>query len=177
VWTFGADIPTHRYDFGVAVVNDMLYAIGGYTSYYPDLLYSVPYGPSNTPHATNEQYTPFGYGTVPPLVQVVSPENITYAADNVSLAFTVNKPTQWVGYSLDGQETVAVTGNTTLTGLQNGLHNITVYAKDTFENMGTSETVYFSVEVPFPTTLVIVSVASVAVIGAVLAIYLKKRKH
>jgi hypothetical protein len=111
------------------------------------------------------------------VVQVVSPENMTYASSNVSLAFTVNKQVSWMGYSLDGQETVTVTGNTTLTGLQNGLHNITVYAKDTFENTGASETVYFSVEVPFPTTLVIAPIASVAVIGAVLAIYFKKRKH
>jgi parallel beta-helix repeat protein len=112
-----------------------------------------------------------------PAVFVVHPENKTYASSSVSLAFTVNKPTQWVGYTLDGQETITVTGNTTIAGLSNGLHNITVYAKDTFENAGASETVYFSVDVPFPTTLVVAPVAGVAVIGAVLAIYLKKRKH
>jgi hypothetical protein len=172
-WTFGAAVPTSRLDFNVAVVDDSLYAIGGFTLTYS----SIVSGPSTTFYATNEQYTPFGYGTVPPVVQVVSPENMTYAADNVSLAFTVNKPAVWMGYSLDGQETVTVTGNTTVAGLSNGLHNVTVYAKDTFENMGTSETIYFSVEVPFPTTLVIAPVAGVVVIGAVLAIYFKKRKH
>jgi hypothetical protein len=125
----------------------------------------------------NERYTPFGYGTVPPQISVISPENKIYSTSNVSLAFTVNKPAVWLGYSLDGQETVTVTGSTTIAGLTNGLHNITVYAKDTFENTGVSETVYFSVEVPFPTTLVIAPIASVAVIGAVLAIYFKKRKH
>jgi hypothetical protein len=176
VWTFGADIPTHRYDFGVAVVNDMLYAIGGYTSYYPDSLYSLPYGPSNTPHATNEQYTPIGYGTVPPVVQVVSPASQTYNGSSVSLVFTVNKPVNWTGYSLDGQDNVTITGNTTISGLTNGLHNITVYAKDTFENMGASETVYFSVEVPFPTTLVIASIVSVAVVGVGLLVYFKKKR-
>jgi hypothetical protein len=95
----------------------------------------------------NEQYTPFGYGTLPPQISVISPENKTHSTSNVTLAFTVNRPVSWVGCSLDGQETVTVTGNTTVAGLSNGLHNITVYAKDTFENTGASEKVYFSVEV------------------------------
>jgi hypothetical protein len=56
-----------------------------------------------------------------------------------------------MGYSLDGQETITITGNTTIAGLTNGLHNVTVYAKDTFENMGASETIYFSVAQPEPT--------------------------
>jgi hypothetical protein len=57
------------------------------------------------------------------------------------------------------------------------VHSVTVYAKDAFGNVGASETVSFSVEVPFPATLVVAPVASVVVIGAVLAIYFKKRKH
>jgi hypothetical protein len=130
-----------------------------------------------TKYATNEQYTPFGYGTAPPIVDVVSPENQTYNADSVSLVFTLNKPAVWLGYSLDGQETVTINGNTTIAGLTNGLHNLTVYANDTLGNMGNSETIFFSVEVPFPTTLVIAPVAGVVVIGAVLAIYFKKRKR
>jgi hypothetical protein len=130
----------------------------------------------------NQQYTPFGYGTVPPAIAVVSPENKTYVASNVSLAFTLNKPAVWMGYSLDGQETVTVTENTTLNALSNGLHNITVYAKDEFENTGASETISFSVDVPepsepFPTTLVIAPIASVAVVGVGLLVYFKKCKH
>lgn len=123
-------------------------------------------------------------GTVPPAVAVVSPENTTYATDNVSLAFTVNKQASWLGYSLDGQEIVTVTGNTTLTGLTNGLHNVTVYAKDAFGKTGASKTVYFSIAElkpepeSFPTALVAAtSGASVAVIGAVLAVYFKRRKR
>jgi hypothetical protein len=178
-WTFGADIPTHRYLFGVAVVNDMLYAIGGFTSSWSDdALLNLMYGPGTTPHATNEQYTPFGYGTVPPAVAVVSPENETYASGNVSLAFTVNKPAVWLGYSLDGQDNVTVTGNATLTGLTSGLHNVTVYAKDEFGNVGASATVTFNVQEPFPIAPVAVaSGASIAVIGVGLLVYLKKRKH
>jgi N-acetylneuraminic acid mutarotase len=168
-WTVGADVPTNRLNFGVAVVNDTLYAIGGHT--YADWGFI-------SPSEANEQYVPIGYGTVPPAVAVVSPENITYAADNVSLVFTVNKPVVWMGYSLDGQETVTVTGNTTIAGLTNGLHNVTVYAKDPFKNTGTSETISFSVEVPFPTTLVVTaSGVAVVIVGAGLLVYFKKRKH
>jgi hypothetical protein len=94
------------------------------------------------------------------------------------LVFTVNKPVNWTSYSLDGQDNVTITGNTTLSGLSNGLHNITVYAKDEFENMGASETVSFSVEAPFPIMPVAAaSVASIAVVSVALLIYFKKRKR
>jgi len=52
-WTFGADAPTRRHNFGVAVINDTLYTIGGHTySYIPG---------NYEPLAVNEQYTPIGY--------------------------------------------------------------------------------------------------------------------
>jgi hypothetical protein len=140
-WAVGADIPTNRFNFGVAVVKDMLYAIGGHTSGDP---WIGDFAAVNV----NEQYTPFGYGTVPhvpPAVHVVSPENKTYASSSISLVFTVNKPASWLGYRLDGQEPVTVTGNTTITGLSAGLHNLTVYAKDEFENIGVSETIKFTI--------------------------------
>jgi hypothetical protein len=177
-WTFGTDIPTRRLDFGVAVVNDVLYVVGGNTLVYPDE-YEAPYVPTLVRYATNEQYTPFGYGTVPPVVQVVSPENKTYAAGNVSLAFAVNKPASWVGYSLDGQDNVTITGNVTLSGLTGGLHNVTVYAKDEFGNTGASEVISFSVaEASFPAVPVAAaSAATVAVVGVGLLVYFKKRKH
>jgi hypothetical protein len=113
-----------------------------------------------------------------PAVSVVSPENKTYASSNVSLAFGIDEPIVWAGYSLDGGENVTVTGNTTLTELPNGLHSVVVYANDTFGNMGRSEAVTFTVDAsePFPTTLVIASVGSVAIVGLGLLVYFKKRK-
>jgi hypothetical protein len=71
-------------------------------------------------------------------------------------------------------------GSTTLTGLSSGLHNVTVYAEDTFGNEGASETITFTVEVPepFPTTLVVAtSIATVAMVSVGLLAYFKKRKH
>jgi len=85
-----------------------------------------------------------------------------------------------MGYSLDGQETITVTGNTTLTSLSNGLHHIAVYAKDTLGNEGASETISFTVEVPelFPTTLVATaSATSLGIVGLGLLVYFKKRKR
>jgi hypothetical protein len=170
-WETATAMPKLRMDFGVAVVDDVLYAIGGYsfTSLKKDAV---------TPVAVNEQYTPIGYG-VPPEIKVVSPASQTYNGSSVSLVFTVNKPVNWMGYSLDGQDNVTVSGNATIAGLSNGLHNVTVYARDELENTGASETVSFTVAKPepFPATLVVAPVASVVVVGAVLAIYFKKRKR
>ena len=45
-WVLGADMPTERFGFSVAVVNDVFYAIGGYTTSYPEPYFSFPYGPS-----------------------------------------------------------------------------------------------------------------------------------
>jgi N-acetylneuraminic acid mutarotase len=177
-WTVCASIPTGRFDASVTVVDDLLYVIGGFTIEFPTDKFTP--NPIYTFSAVNQQYTPFGYGTAPPAVAVVSPENKTYAANNVSLAFTVSKPALWMGFSLDGKETVAVTGNTTIAELTSGLHNVTVYARDTFENTVASETVTFTIAKPepFPTTLVATaSGASVAIISVCLLVYFKKRNH
>jgi N-acetylneuraminic acid mutarotase len=177
-WTVCASMSTGRFSASVAVVNDKLYVIGGFTLEFPTDRFTL--NPSYIFSAVNEQYTPFGYGTVPPAVSVVSPENKTYTSSNVSLAFTVNKPAVWMGYSLDGQENVIITGTTSIAGLTSGLHNISVYAKDSFENTGTSETTTFTIAKepePFPTTIVIAPIVSVAVVGVGLLVYFKKRKR
>jgi hypothetical protein len=116
---------------------------------------------------------------VSPNVSVLSLENITYNVSDVPLEFTVNEPYSRVSYSLDGQNNVTIIGNTTLTGLPNGGHNVIVYGTDEAGNVGVSQTVYFEVDVPepFPTTMVIASVITVAVVGVGLLVYFKKRKR
>jgi hypothetical protein len=57
------------------------------------------------------------------------------------------------------------------------LHNVTVYAKDLLENTGNSDTIWFRIAEPFPTTLVVASVIIVAVVSAGLLFYFKKRKR
>jgi hypothetical protein len=119
----------------------------------------------------------FTIDTVAPNVTVLSSESNVHKTFSVPLNFTVNEPYSKVTYCLDGEDNVTISGNTTLTGLANGDHNVTVYATDEFGNMGASEITYFTVEVPFPTEIVIASVVSVAIVGAGLLVYFKKRKH
>jgi len=174
VWTTGDPIPTRRREFGVAVVNDVLYAIGGSTG---------GKGPSTS---KNEQYTPFGFGTVPPpdtttpTIFIVSPENKTYTVTDVPLTFTVSEPTSWIGYSLDEQANVTIAENTTLTGLLDGFHSLIVYATDTAGNTGTSEKIYFTIKTqqsqPFPSTWIVAAIVAIAAVGAVLRVYLAKIK-
>jgi N-acetylneuraminic acid mutarotase len=175
-WKNGASMPTARGWLTVAVLDDTLYAIGG----APGLM--LPFLTSN------EQYLPVGYGTpdasyllnfTPPKVSLLSPLNQTYNESGVPLIFTLDKQTNWTGYSLDGEKNVTISGNCTITDLTNGLHSITVYANDTFGNTGVSETVYFSVKVEksFPSLPFAASVASVTLLGAGVLIYLRKRKR
>jgi hypothetical protein len=125
------------------------------------------------------------YSPPPPKISILSPENTTYTIGNVSLTFTIDKPTTWIGYSLDGQEQVPLNQNTTLYNLADGPHNITIYAKDEFESTGNSETIHFTIDPPdppepFPTTAVIIiatSAVSAAVVTVGLAFYFKKRNH
>jgi len=116
----------------------------------------------------------------PPSVSIASPENKTYNTSEVPLNFTVNESGSQITYSLDGQDNVTAAENITLTGLSYGEHNITVYATDIAGNIGASETITFTVAKepePFPTAIVAVIVASVAVVGAGLLVYFKKRRR
>ncbi len=87
---------------------------------------------------------------IPPKIEILSPKEIIYATDSVPLTFTVDKVTSWIGYTLDEQTNVTTSGNTTLTSLEDGAHYVVVYANDTYGRMGTSKTVYFSVDTTPP---------------------------
>jgi len=125
----------------------------------------------------------------PPYVCVNSPQNVTYTTGNVSLNFTVNEETTWMGYSLDGQDNVTITKNTlTLTELADGSYNITVYATDTDGNTAASKTVSFTIAKenetePPPTTswtttaIATAAVATAAIGATLLIIYAKTKKQ
>jgi hypothetical protein len=131
-WTTGTSLSSPRADLALAVVNDVLYAIGGFDG-------------QNWLNI-NEQYKPADYGTVPPKLQITSPENITYS--KVNLTFSINRGASWIGYSLDNQGNITVKEgtNTSLLGLSQGSHSIILYANDSQGNMGYSNIVYFSVD-------------------------------
>ena len=121
--------------------------------------------------------------TVSPEVSVLKLDNETFVELEVPLNFTVNELVSKVSYVLDGQENVSVAGNTTLTSLTFGAHNVTVYAWDAAGNVGSSETAYFTItepeQEPFPTTLVATASAgaSATIIGIAFIVYFKKRRH
>jgi len=98
----------------------------------------------------NRDRYPLMSDLVPPTISIISPENKTYAVTTVTLTFTVSETTSWMGYSLDGQANATVSGNTTLDGLSEGIHTITVYAADTAGNTGHSDTVYFTIDTVGP---------------------------
>jgi parallel beta-helix repeat protein len=160
-----------------------------YNAKYPNAIQISDSGVNNHPYVIDEQNTDKHPLTQPfnsefyapkilPKVSVLSPENQQFNESSIPLAFTVDKQVSWLGYSLDGQETVTVTGNTTISELTNGLHNVTVYVEDTFGNEAASETITFTVEVEsFPTALVVIaSVATIAIVGIALIVYFKKRR-
>jgi N-acetylneuraminic acid mutarotase len=141
-WTTGTSLSSPRADLALAVVNDVLYAIGGFDG-------------QNWLNI-NEQYKPADYGTVPPKLQITSPENKTYS--KVNLAFTINRGAAWIGYSLDNQANVTVKEgtNSTLPDLSQGSHSIILYANDSQGNMGCSNIVYFSVDTIPPVIKILV---------------------
>lgn len=174
-WTTAAPMPTAVADQSVVVLDDKLYATGG-----SDFMGSY--------FLTIEQYTPANYGKIPVSVIVISPQEGTYNENSVLLSFTLDEPVSSLVYSLDKQANITVAGNTTLTDLPNGIHNVTVYANDTFGNVGVSQTVNFTISTPatptmptaetFPiaTVAVISGTSAVIVLGAGLSVYFKKRK-
>jgi N-acetylneuraminic acid mutarotase len=123
-WSTVAAMPTSRVYLALAVVDDILYAIGGLDG--------------ETWLDVTEQYIPVGYGTVPPVLNVLSPENTTYTSNDIPLVLSVNRPATWMGYSLDGLANVTVTGDTELSDMSEGEHRLTVYVNDTFGNMVSS---------------------------------------
>ena len=125
---------------------------------------------------TGSSFVRFSVDTTTPKVSVLSPENLTYYSTKVPLNLTVSEKSSLMFYSLDGQENVSMAGNATLKNLSFGEHNVTVYATDMAGHTGAFETIYFKIEMPFPTTMVIAPIASVAFVGAGLLVYFKKRK-
>lgn len=110
----------------------------------------------------------------PPAVIVSSPQNKTYETTDIALAFTVNEPVSKISYTLDGQTEVTISGNTTLSGLSTGAHNLAVSAQDSAGLVGSSATIQFTVAARFPTDLVIAGIAVAAAVGIGFLAYVKR---
>jgi hypothetical protein len=116
----------------------------------------------------------------PPTVSIILPQNQTYGTSDVPLAFTVNEDASWLAYSLDGQNNVTISGNTTLGVASKGAHTVVVYARNSFGDTSASGLAYFSTSVsaggvfPFwaPVTAVVLAVILVGVL-----VYLRKLRR
>jgi len=119
-----------------------------------------------------------------PEALILSPQNTTYTTTEAPLTWTCDEQIVSADYWLDeplyGSTTLS--GNTTLTGLLNGTHTITVHVF-TKRGQATSQTVHFTVSPEtqlqpkaFPTIWVVVTVVPAAVASAGLLIYFRKHK-
>jgi parallel beta-helix repeat protein len=111
------------------------------------------YNKDNYPLMSNP--LPLPSDTTPPAIVIISPENKSYAVNNVSLTFAVNELVFGMAYSLDGQSNVAITANTTLTKLSEGSYSIIVYATDSFGNNGASNTTLFTIDLSPPSVSIL----------------------
>jgi len=117
----------------------------------------------------------FTVDTRPPVITVFSPQNKTYATNAVLMNATSDEVTSWMGYSLDGQASVAVPENMTLSGLTDGTHSLVVYVKDAAGNVGTSETIFFSVAASNDSAFqlwILSAIVAILAVGATILIYM-----
>lgn len=84
-----------------------------------------------------------------PELTILSPENITYGSNTISLEFYANEPLDWTGYSLNGETNATIDTNSTLS-LSDGNYNIIICANDSKGNIGSSEIVWFSIDTVDP---------------------------
>jgi hypothetical protein len=114
---------------------------------------------------------------IAPNVQLTNPTEFTYSNGNVALDFVIDKQPVWIGYSLDGQSNITIAGNTTLTNLSIGKHNITVYSNDLYHDTGKSTTINFTIAEPFQIVTVIAVISIVSVIVGLSIGLLLFRRH
>jgi hypothetical protein len=154
---------------------------GNYYAHISSGGYNVPFG------GGEEVF--FTVNAAAPRVRVLSPMSAkTYNATTLPLNFTISESTAWLGYSLDGEAPVTITGNTTLSGLSDGTHTIVVQAEDNAGSTGASTPVTFKVEThtvgqttepqsaSFPLPLAVVTAVALLA-GATLIAYFKKHKR
>ncbi len=157
------DIP-----FGEHMLNITVSGLGGYWE-------------NGTEYLFNTQKTVSVRFAIPtnPTITFTSLQNATFETSSVPLNFTVDYPVTEMSFCLDGQEPMSISGNTTLTDLANGQHNVTVSATSKYGYSGLSEALFFNVNAPEFPVVPFIAVSAVVVVSAVagVMVYFKKRKR
>ncbi len=113
------------------------------------------------------------YPFVTPSISILSPWNKTYPITGIPLFFTVDRSALWIAYSLDNHANITLSGNTTLVGLSEGVHNITIYANNTYGYVG-SYTVYFTMRPRQASPLWVSALAGLIVIVLIVGLFWKR---
>ena len=101
----------------------------------------------------NSSTVSFFVDSINPAVSIQTPTNTTYATTTIPFNFTVidtNRASCWYILDAGANTTLASCANTTLSGLTQGGHNISLWANDTLNNRNSS-TVSFTVDTIPPT--------------------------
>ncbi|MDD4326541.1 MAG: hypothetical protein PHC63_08980 [Candidatus Bathyarchaeota archaeon] len=81
-----------------------------------------------------------------------------------------------MSHNLDGQKNITVTDNITLSGLTSTQHNSSVYAKDIYGNVGSSEKVTFEVAVSYlQFSFIAIAIKVIFVVAFYVVFYFRKR--
>jgi hypothetical protein len=93
--------------------------------------------------------------TDPVSIYIDSPENRTYSSNTVDVKYVLDSPFEisWVGYNLDNQPNVTLTGNTTI-NVAEGTHKIIFYATTVYDVTNSSDRIYFTVLLPKPDLII-----------------------
>jgi chitodextrinase len=94
-------------------------------------------------------------GTVPILIEIVSPQNNGYTTIPVNLTLRISGRTSWIGYSVDDQANVTFTN--ALIQVSEGQHSLEAYANNTAGQMASSDKVTFIADQTPPTINLAVS--------------------
>lgn len=173
-WSSASDRHLGGYEGSAfAVVDDKIYCLGGRYINWRVVAPSFAVPEEEVISNGNKMYIPFGYGTVPPLMSILTPQSGTSVSGNVTFNVLLNKPSQ-ITYKLDGQNNVTVTGNFTISALSWGSHTVTIYATDSFGNISES-TVNFTIEAELFTITILVAIAAITVlVTTIIVISIKK---
>jgi len=122
---------------------------------------------------------------------VVSPvsllmENKAYNTTEIPLSFHINGTASQIAYNIDNQANMTITGNTTLTGLTEGTHTITVYTNDTSGQLTNFDSATFTVNTPSPSqdpsmspnpeVLLLILLLALALTATATILYLRKKR-